>query len=171
MKRETWTICQEREATSYLVIMCGRFTLTSKNCGTREEKVAVRFFGQRFDNWDKQLGEHDTSILRSCSIFLVLSSAAYIIFVIFPHGVTQAFLKSKKLLPCEKDIRFNPEDEPDLVITKEEALYQDKPLHGLYNASDYWVYKKQVSVILLRSWINQGQLVEFLALYQASYWF
>lgn len=112
------------------------FCAMPKNATIPDEKAKVRFIAQGFHEKEKPYIIHDTAILRTSSICLMLSSVAQLDFCIFSHNVTQAYLQSKQNLTRNINIWVKRADREIFGISEEQFLHLNKPLYGLCDAGD-----------------------------------
>lgn len=137
-KRNIWTACNKSEVIPGSISMRGPFILTLKNYDTPEEKKKVRFDGRGYDDLDKPFILHDTSILQSSSLELILLAVVYNRFRLFFHEGTQAYLHSKQRLARDIYNKVRTEDRPVFGNKSDEMLHLNRTLYGLYDAGDYW---------------------------------
>lgn len=102
------------------------------------DMAKARFAAQGFDDRDKPFMVHDISTLSSSSVRLILSTASFYHFRIFPHDVTQACLQSKHKLTRKIYIKVRKRDLETFGLQENELLELNKPLYGLCDAGNYW---------------------------------
>lgn len=93
-KRDVWTVVERQEMTESIIVMGGRFVLCLDNAETSAEKAKAQFAVRGYDVEDKAIVVHDTAVLRSSPICMILSAAAQHKFGFF-FDVSQAYLQSK----------------------------------------------------------------------------
>lgn len=137
-RRGTWKVIKRSELPPKSNVLGGRFVLTLKNFGTKEEKAKARYVAQGHKDREKAFMVHDLSTLHQSSIRLILSVAAIYGFNIFSHDVTQAYLQSKD--PFSRELYLDPKpcDRKYFKLGEHEVLKLLRPLYGTCDAGDYW---------------------------------
>lgn len=136
IKRKIWTVCKEPRASPNSIFIGEELILTLNNYGTLEEKAKVQIVSQGFDDRDNLFIIYFTSVLRSLSIRVILSSASHHIFV-FSHDSAQAYLQIKQRLIRNIYIKVIPSDREEVGIKDDELLQLTRLLYKLCDSGDY----------------------------------
>lgn len=133
-----WTIVKEDDIPNDANIIGGRFIMTLNNCNTTAEKTKVQYFAQGFNDHDKHYLVNDTITLRISSNRTIPSFATIMVFLLFLHDVTQAYIQIKSRISQKVYKRPKKQDFYPLGIKKGELFGMVRPLYGLSDEGGHW---------------------------------
>ena len=119
-------------------VLGGRFVLTLKKAGTKDETLKARFVAQGFSDREKDIAIHNVTSLRQSSVRIIASFAASLGHGVFSHDVTQAYTQSDDCLSRELFLQPKPRDAALFSLSEGETLKLLKPIYGKTDAGDYW---------------------------------